>query len=181
MSIKIFNGYRAKGYTVDQLYPHILSASVYVRSFLERSMLNAAIGIQKKKPAWYFDSVLSYLKDNKEISGNYFDSSLCLFPHNGSTLILIHGGECIETLYCSKLPMLEEYGFWTNTDDRPYGVSAEQWEERRNTWLSLMPDYLKNNALLLQNDFDDVSMAISFLNDADKEKILSRHFPEVDR
>ena len=49
MSTKIYNGYIARGMTVEDFYPKLLEASDYVFSYLERQYLDCYLRLQERE------------------------------------------------------------------------------------------------------------------------------------
>lgn len=58
-----------------------------------------------------------------------------LYPSGARPLVLVFGGLAdvyVEALLESGLT--EPFGYWDDTDGRPFGVTADQWEVRREVW-----------------------------------------------
>lgn len=57
--------------------------------------------------------------------------------NGGNPLVLVFGSQSQENIKALiKSGVVEDYGYWNNTDE-PENVTEEEWEERRKAWSSI--------------------------------------------
>ena len=103
-----------------------------------------------------------------------------LIPNQGDVLVMIFGGRQTEKLYLSKLPELEDYQYWDNSE-QPEEISEEYWDSIGERWSEVLRDWQPPSrvGLVLENSYDLVSLVQYSLKDK-QEEILARTFPEID-
>ena len=176
MSTKIYNGYIAKNTSIEALYPHLLVASEYVFSYLERELLLEAERIENSDKDISSTGLIHELRLLKDEKGHDFDSSIVLFPCEGDVLILLFGGSKVESLYTSKLPMVEDY-FYFNNSEEPDEISLEEWEERGRRWDIVMPSGIANKTgLILENSFRQTQEILWYTSSEHLDEIRNRKF-----
>ena len=185
MSTKIYNGYIVRDMTVEDLYPKLLEASDYVFGYLERQYLDLLLRLREReaqkpkaerKSGHEIDNMLrSYSKSDLDA-----DSSIVLIPNQGDVLVMIFGGRQTEKLYLSKLPELENYQYWDNSE-QPEEISEEDWDAIGERWGEVLRDWQPSSrvGLVLENSYYLVSL-VQYSPKDKHEEILARTFPEID-
>lgn len=163
MSIKIYNGLKCKtsdmqkaiDFLHEQMYSNAIARAKNIKSIFEkeperwykRYVETRYAGREEAKedfklfseecpewiPTYYAMCLTTRSSQTRSISPFDIDCSFNMFIVGKKCLIIPYGPEKISF---AKLPndgLIEEYGYWNNTDE-PEDVTMRQWKQRKKDW-----------------------------------------------
>lgn len=165
MSIRIHHGYRAHTRDPQALLAAIEAVVAPVRDDLDAT-LYATLAAEAHDHAWRGTQPYTHdtLRDealalfHADVTGARY-GTVWHHPHSldidhaypptqpdGPLYLLVHAQRDAYRQAILSLPDVEEYGYWTNTDTRPDGVSKTAWTQRATDWEWLnngrIPDHM---------------------------------------
>lgn len=157
MSIRIYHGFRFKSGSISALQDFLMRwretlkplhryelASVYARiatETLDRSFTNPELQVGKTPWVEAYSDVIDRQKKIKQTGSRDpevdFEFNISILPHGRKIYGIIFSERGNWRDLFLKQPEIEDFSYWNSTD-RPDGISARAWNQRRKTWDAIL-------------------------------------------